>query len=173
MHQVLLRIPIPGTDHGITLYGYGMAMCLGFLAAILWAARRAKRDGQPPEIIYNIALFCFFGGVFGGRAFYCIQNSGRFPSLWDLVKIWEGGLTFYGGVILATLAVVVYLKVTRRSVLYWLDVIAPSLAMLIRLAVSRQREYLADAGAVELTRYPQGLIGALEKPEKPPAGLAA
>ena len=44
-----------------------------------------------------------------------------------------------------------------------LALIAPLLAMLIRFAVSRQREYLADAGAVELTRYPQGLIGALEK----------
>ena len=44
-----------------------------------------------------------------------------------------------------------------------LAIIAPTLAMLIRMAVSRQREYLADAGAVELTRYPQGLIGALEK----------
>ncbi len=44
-----------------------------------------------------------------------------------------------------------------------LAIIAPMLAMMIRFAVSRQREYLADAGAVELTRYPQGLIGALEK----------
>ncbi len=44
-----------------------------------------------------------------------------------------------------------------------LAIIAPMLAMLIRMAVSRQREYLADAGAVELTRYPQGMIGALEK----------
>ena len=44
-----------------------------------------------------------------------------------------------------------------------LAILAPTLAMLIRMAVSRQREYLADAGAVELTRYPQGLIGALEK----------
>ncbi|MCZ6810527.1 MAG: M48 family metallopeptidase [Planctomycetota bacterium] len=44
-----------------------------------------------------------------------------------------------------------------------LAIIAPALAMLIRMAVSRQREYLADAGAVELTRYPQGMIGALEK----------
>ncbi len=44
-----------------------------------------------------------------------------------------------------------------------LAVIAPMLAMMIRFAVSRQREYLADAGAVELTRYPQGLISALEK----------
>ena len=44
-----------------------------------------------------------------------------------------------------------------------LALIAPTLAMLIRFAVSRQREYLADAGAIELTRYPQGLIGALQK----------
>ena len=44
-----------------------------------------------------------------------------------------------------------------------LAIVAPSLAMLIRMAVSRQREYLADAGAVELTRHPQGMIGALEK----------
>lgn len=44
-----------------------------------------------------------------------------------------------------------------------LMVVAPLLAKLIQLAVSRQREYLADAGAVELTRYPQGLANALRK----------
>lgn len=42
-------------------------------------------------------------------------------------------------------------------------IIAPSLAMLIRFSISREREFLADAGAVELTRYPQGLISALKK----------
>ncbi len=44
-----------------------------------------------------------------------------------------------------------------------LAIIAPLIAKLIQLAVSRQREYLADAGAVELTRNPQGLAGALAK----------
>jgi len=44
-----------------------------------------------------------------------------------------------------------------------LMIVAPTLAMLIRMSVSREREYLADAGAVELTRYPQGLISALQK----------
>lgn len=44
-----------------------------------------------------------------------------------------------------------------------LAILAPTFAMMIRLAVSREREYLADAGAVELTRYPQGMISALEK----------
>jgi heat shock protein HtpX len=44
-----------------------------------------------------------------------------------------------------------------------LAVVAPVAAKLIELAVSRQREYLADATAVELTRYPDGLAAALKK----------
>lgn len=41
-------------------------------------------------------------------------------------------------------------------------ILAPIIAQFMRLAVSRQREYLADASAVQLTRYPDGLAGALE-----------
>ena len=44
-----------------------------------------------------------------------------------------------------------------------LAIIAPILARLIQLAISRQREYLADAGAVELTRNPEGLASALAR----------
>jgi heat shock protein HtpX len=42
-------------------------------------------------------------------------------------------------------------------------VLAPLFAKLLQLAVSRQREYLADASAAKLTRYPEGLASALEK----------
>lgn len=41
--------------------------------------------------------------------------------------------------------------------------LSPLIASIVQLAISRQREYLADASAIELTRYPEGLIGALEK----------
>ncbi|MFO8014078.1 MAG: prolipoprotein diacylglyceryl transferase [Phycisphaerae bacterium] len=129
MRQVLLRIPIPGTDHVLTLYGYGLAMCVGFLLAILTAARRAKRDGSPPEVVHNAALACFFGGVFGARAFFVVQNHEQFDGLLALLRIWEGGLTFYGGFLVATLATVAYLRLARRNVLYWLDVITPSMAL--------------------------------------------
>jgi len=42
-------------------------------------------------------------------------------------------------------------------------IISPLLATLLRFALSRQREYLADAGSAMLTRYPDGLASALEK----------
>jgi len=44
-----------------------------------------------------------------------------------------------------------------------LAILAPILARIIQMALSRQREYLADAGSVELTRNPEGLAGALAK----------
>lgn len=52
-----------------------------------------------------------------------------------------------------------------------LALIAPILAQIIQFAVSRQREYLADATAVELTRYPQGLANALRKLDADPHQL--
>lgn len=44
-------------------------------------------------------------------------------------------------------------------------IISPLIAQLIQLAISRQREYLADASGALLTRYPEGLASALEKIE--------
>lgn len=41
--------------------------------------------------------------------------------------------------------------------------LSPIIAQLIQLAISRRREFIADAGSVEITRQPQGLISALEK----------
>nr|BAL55787.1 heat shock protein HtpX [uncultured Acetothermia bacterium] len=52
-----------------------------------------------------------------------------------------------------------------------LAVLAPVIARLLQLAVSRQREYLADASAALLTRYPEGLASALEKIARDPDPL--
>ncbi len=81
-----------------------------------------------------VTRMIFYGGLFGGR---------------DRDREGIGG----GGGIQAILLLVglVFL------------VISPILGTLLQLAISRKREYLADATAAKLTRYPEGLASALEK----------
>lgn len=55
------------------------------------------------------------------------------------------------------------LQIVMLVVSIVLVVLGPIAATLAQMALSRNREYLADAGSVELTRNPQGLISALEK----------
>jgi heat shock protein HtpX len=53
-----------------------------------------------------------------------------------------------------------------------LSILAPIAAVLMQLAISRKREFLADADGALLTRYPEGLAKALEKISADPAPLA-
>lgn len=55
------------------------------------------------------------------------------------------------------------LKVVMLIIALLFAVLAPLFAALIRLAISRKREFLADASGALLTRYPEGLAKALEK----------
>jgi heat shock protein HtpX len=56
-----------------------------------------------------------------------------------------------------------YLQLVMIVIAVMLAILAPLFARLLQLSISRQREYLADATAVQLTRNPKGLADALQK----------
>ena len=108
----------PDLIPGLPVKTYGFCMALGFLAAwqvLSWLCRRTGRLAEP---LSNLLMMVLFGGIVGARLEYVREFWGReFAS--DPIrvfKIWEGGLVFYGGLILAIVLFLVWCRVRRERV---------------------------------------------------------
>ncbi len=131
MHQVFFYLPFIN----VPVYGYGVMLCVAFIACTWLASRRGRREGFEPQHIQDIGLWIFLLGIVGGRLFSWFfepQAPGQ-KFFWDFFKIWHGGLVFYGSVAggLAGYLVAYFLIVRRHklSSLQFGDIITPSIAM--------------------------------------------
>lgn len=132
MMPVLFRIPFLDRD----VPGYGFMLMIGFLLAVVWAARRATRSGANPDIILNCAFIGLIGGVLGSRIMYVIHyweqfetRGGPLDIAFAVINLTKGGLEFYGGFILASLSVLFYLWRWGHSIRWYMDIMAPSVAL--------------------------------------------
>jgi prolipoprotein diacylglyceryltransferase len=137
MQQVLFRLRIPGLlPDGIPLYGYGLMLFVAFLACIAVTGRLAKRQGIAKEVIQDLAIWLFLGGLIGARAAFLLLQ-GNVKSTWEFIvqfpKLWDGGVIFYGGAIGGAIAFALAYRYQVRKlnipVLKVMDILAPALAL--------------------------------------------
>jgi phosphatidylglycerol:prolipoprotein diacylglycerol transferase len=106
-------------------------VALGFLAGLWTASRRSPRDGIPSDRITDLGPWIIVGAILGARFLYVVsywdQFSGR--PFYEVFMIQHGGLVYYGGLIGAVIAVIVYC--VRKNLPMWKagDVLAPSIAL--------------------------------------------
>lgn len=132
MYQELFTIPFTSW----TVKGYGTMMVIGFLAASFVMQRLSKRDGLNPVITTNAALYSLIAGVIGARVFFVVHHIREFKgSFLKVFEIWNGGLEFLGGVILAIAFLFVYLKRAKVPVKRTLDIMA--IGLMLALAFGR------------------------------------
>jgi len=112
------------TLFGHTFYWYGVIIACGFLLAVSYCYRRCENEfGITQNDLTDILLFGVPLGIVGARIYY-IVFFGNYHTLADMVKIWEGGLAIYGGIIAAVITVIVVCRVKKISWLAVMDVIA-------------------------------------------------
>lgn len=99
---------------GLTLHTYGFFLALGALAAIFTARREALRLGVDPDKIVDACFYVVVAAIVGSRLFYVATDLPTFlASPLEILKIWKGGLVFYGGFIGAVMVVLAYLRYHR------------------------------------------------------------
>lgn len=94
----------------LTLHTWGMVVAIGALAALWVAYKKAERDGLNPHVLYDLTFWILVLAFLGARLSYVFfYNWGSFSgNLISIVKIWEGGLSSFGGFVGATAAFVWY-----------------------------------------------------------------
>ena len=116
---------------GIPIRWYGLILVVAAAVAIWLAQREGHRRGIAPQVVSDAVIWVGAAALVGGRLLYVVQNElgslAEHPT--HIFMVWMGGLSFYGGLIGALLALVVFARRRHLSVLAVFDVAAPAAAI--------------------------------------------
>ncbi len=140
----------------ITIYTWGLLVGLGFLLAWLWALYQAKKYKFDPGKITNLVFLIVGGAVLGARLLFVLENYELFVGdFWGIFKLWQGGMSYYGGFIGGVLAALIYLKQAKLEIKKVLDILAQSTAL--GIAVGRIGCFLINDHLGGITSLPWGI----------------
>ena len=152
--SVLAKWTMFGHDFEIRWYGFLIA--IGFLLGLFVAEKLAKRGGLNIDTFYDNIIFGTVFAVIGARAYYVIfewdyysQHKG------EILKINEGGLAIYGGLIAGILAAVVVCRIKKMKISAFLDAIAAG--VLIGQGIGRWGNYTNQEAFGTNTSAPWGM----------------
>lgn len=92
--------PIAFSLGGLEVRWYGICICLGLILAVAYAYPRFSRFGTNDDQVMNLLLLCIPAAVLGARAYYVIYKWDYYKAhLDEILRIWDGGLAIYGGLI--------------------------------------------------------------------------
>jgi prolipoprotein diacylglyceryltransferase len=136
-------------------------MALAFLVANYLFTQELKRRKMDERIASQITLICLIGGVGGSKLFSVLENWGDFVRDPFHQLFSPAGLTFYGGFLVATLWIFLYLRAKKIGFLSFADMIAPT--VLLAYGIGRIGCQLAGDGDYGIPSrlpwampYPQG-----------------
>ena len=123
--------PVAFTLAGIPVRWYGLIL-VGAAAVALWLAQHeGRRRRVAPEVVSDAVIWVGGAALVGGRVLYVLQN--ELASLAEhpahIFMVWMGGLSFYGGLIGALLALLVFARRRGLPFLVAFDVAAPAAAI--------------------------------------------
>jgi phosphatidylglycerol---prolipoprotein diacylglyceryl transferase len=117
----------PSVDVGpISLSPHGVGIAVGYALGGTLMARRAARWGISRDDVWNMLMRAVVGVIIGARLFYVAGHLNQYwPNVIDIVKVWQGGVVFYGGVFGGILFAYPYMR--KHNLAFWsvMDAAAP------------------------------------------------
>jgi phosphatidylglycerol:prolipoprotein diacylglycerol transferase len=121
--------PVAFSLGSFKVHWYGIMYLFAFVSAWLVAMYRAKQPGAliNKAQVENLITYGAFGVILGGRFGYVVFYNFDYwltDPLW-LFRVWEGGMSFHGGLLGVIVAMMIYAKRIDRSFIGLMDFVAP------------------------------------------------
>jgi len=114
----------------LTIRTYGAMIATAFLVSLQMSrvAAHARRIGE--AFLLDLVAILVIAGLLGARILYVLLNLSYFRlHPWETVKVWEGGLVFYGGFVLAAIVGMIFTRYRGYPLEDVADCLAPGLAL--------------------------------------------
>ena len=140
-----------------TVYSFGLMMGIGFIAASVLLSRELRRKGLDPNLGGTITILAVVFGIAGSKILYLIESWEYFVRAPIEMAFSPGGLTWYGGLALATFAIWIYTRIKKVPFLVICDSTAPGL--MLGYGIARIGCHLAGDGDYGMpTSLPWGTV---------------
>jgi len=113
----------------ITIYSYGFMLGVAFLIANFLITNELKRLKLDVSIATSVTMMALIGGIVGAKLFHVFENWSDFLQKPIQTVFSSGGLTWYGGFLLATMLVFSYFRRKKFSMIRFADIAAPALGL--------------------------------------------
>lgn len=100
---------------------YAICICLGLILAFFYGERKAKYFGISSDDFLDLILICVPAGLIGARVGYILMDLDSFDDFKSMISVWNGGLSIYGGLIAAFLAIIITCKFKKINMFSVLD----------------------------------------------------
>ena len=134
----------------ITIYWYSVIMLIAILVAIRLSVKESERQGMSSHI-EDLIFWTIIYGIVGARLYYVVFNFSLYKNnLLSILKIWEGGIAIYGGIIGGLLTIIYKCKKNDQSLIKTTDIIVPGL--ILAQAIGRWGNFFnGEAHGIEVT----------------------
>ncbi|MCM0604983.1 MAG: prolipoprotein diacylglyceryl transferase [Xanthomonadaceae bacterium] len=124
MHPLLFNMgPVP-------IHSYGLLIAIGFLSALEIIRRLSIKSKLPVDPVMDIVFWMLISGFIGARLLFVITRFDYFAAHpLEIIRVWEGGLVFFGGLITATAVFVFQMRKSKLPIWKVADVLVPGLVL--------------------------------------------
>ena len=146
------------TIGGKDVYWYGIIIAIGFLIAVACGLYLAKKYGMKQDTVIDIVIIAAPLAVICARLYYVAFNWDFYSeNPGEIIRIWNGGLAIYGGVIAAIIVAVLYCKIKKENLGLFCDI--GSIGLLIGQSIGRWGNFVNQEAFGVNTNLPWAMTG--------------